>query len=178
MHSLLSPFRMVGLVAVGVGLILLAGCDLQGPATSDNGQAIEEVPPTLRLLLPREIRIHPFTGTRTFDGNGGINGVDVRIQATDAYSDATKAFGVFRFELYEHQDFAGDPKGGRIAVWDVDLSQPKANLVHWDNITRTYQFKLQWNQPIQTGDRYVLIASFDSRYTPRLFHERTFIAGQ
>jgi len=62
-----------------------------------------KLPAPLHLLLPRAISIHPFTGTRTFDKAGRVKGIDVRVEALDAYGDSTKAFGKFRFALYQHQ---------------------------------------------------------------------------
>jgi len=136
------------------------------------------VPAPIDLLLARTIRIHPFTQTRVLDEAGGIRGVDVRIEADDAYGDATKAFGDFRFEMYHFVTNSLDPKGERIATWNVSLLDPKQNLVHWDKITRTYEFKLQWDQPIPVGKRYVLVAVFSSPFTRRIMDERVFVSGQ
>lgn len=153
-------------------MTVAAGCNLQKSSVQ------QPVPSPISLLLPREIRIHPFTGARTFDEAGGIKGIDVRIEAVDTYGDATKAFGDFRFELYAYKPNSSDPKDARIAAWAVSLMEPKDNLVHWDNITRTYEFKLQWDKPIAVGQRFVLNAIFASPFTERLFTERVFISGQ
>jgi len=136
------------------------------------------VPEPIRLLLPEAVRIHPFTGTRIFDEKGGIRGIDVRIEASDYYGDSTKAFGDFRFELYTHRENSADPKGQRLAVWEESLITPEKNLLHWDKITHTYQFKLQWDRPVAVGKKFVLAATFSSPYTPRLFDERVFVSGQ
>lgn len=138
----------------------------------------QPVPEPLPLILPKTLNIHPFTGMRTFDEAGGIKGIDVRIEVKDTYGDTTRAFGDFRFELYTHQPNSLDPKGERLAVWDVPLINPDVNLLHWDNITRTYKFRLQWNRPIPVGSRFVLVATFSSPFSQRLFAERIFIAGE
>jgi len=138
----------------------------------------QAVPAPIDLLLPKTIRIHPFTQTRVFDEAGGIKGVDVRIEAVDAYGDATKAFGDFRFEMYDFVTNSLDPKGKRIATWNESLLEPKRNLLHWDKITRTYEFKLQWDRPIPVGKRYVLVAVFSSPFTRRIIDERVFVSGQ
>jgi len=156
---------------------LAAGCQMQ-PLTPTSQQARVQIPRPINLLLPREIKLHPFTGTRTFDAAGGIRGIDVRVQALDAYGDATKAFGEFRFELFEFVPNRPDPKGNRVNLWNNDLLDPKVNLVHWDPITRTYAFKLQWFNGIPVGERFVLTVTFASPYTDRLFDERVFVSGE
>jgi len=140
--------------------------------------AAKSVPEPIHLLLPTAIRIHPFTGTRTFDDSGGIKGVEVRVEALDAYGDATKAFGNFHFALHAYQPAAADERGKQIATWDESLLEPRKNLLHWDNITRTYRFKLQWYKPIPVGSKFVLAAAFDSPFTERKFAQRVFVSGQ
>ncbi len=164
----------------GLSLLLtvaVAGCKgdvLTGGA--DGGE--QSVPGPINLLLPHEIRIHPFTGTRTFDEAGGVRGIEVRVEARDAYADPTKAFGEFRFELYDYKPNRPDHRGDRLAMWRESLLEPEKNLVHWDEITRTYEFKLQWARAIPVGRRFVLVAVFDSPFTRRLFAERTAISGE
>ena len=165
------------LAAAALAVASLAACGPEGPGPAPRpGQ--QPVPPPIDLLLPGSIRIHPFTGTRTFDVKGGVKGIDVRIQALNAYGDATKAFGEFRFELYEFLPNSRDPKGKRLGLWRNDVLEPKVNLLHWDSITRTYSFKLQWYEPVPVGQRFVLAAVFSSPFTERLFDERVFVSGQ
>ena len=147
------------------------------PASRPAGP-IQKIPEPIHLLLPHRIRVHPFTGTRTFSDAGGIRGFEVEIEAHDAYADATKAFGQFRFELHAHAAPGPDPKGRRLVVWEVDLLKPKANMTHWNPITRRYTFRLQWDTPIPVGRKFVLTAIFSSPFTERLFGERVFISGQ
>jgi len=137
-----------------------------------------KVPTPLHLLLPKAIRIHPFTGTRTFDEAGGVKGIDVRVEALDAYGDATKAFGKFQFALYQHKADSPSPRGAQVATWEEDLLSAEKNLVHWDSITRAYAFKLQWYKAIPVGQKFVLAIDFSSPFTPRRFAERVFISGQ
>ncbi len=161
--------------------LLAAGCN-QGAWNFGTKGRVEDtpqsVPHPVDLLLPQTIRVHPFTGTRTFDEAGGIRGIDVRIEAVDAYGDATKAFGTFRFEMYHFVPNSLDPKGQRIATWTEDLLQPRKNVLHWDKITRTYQFRLQWDQAIPVGKKFVLLAYFTSPFTSRLDDQRVFTSGQ
>ena len=160
-------------------IIMLAatvGCNES--ADLNTAAADQQVPEPINLLLPKTIRIHPFTGTRDFDQSGGIRGIDVRIEAVDHYGDPTKAFGTMRFELYRFQPNSIDPKGKRIAVWEESTIEPAKNLLHWDKITRTYEFKLQWESPIPVGRKFVLQAVFTSPFSERMFAERVFISGQ
>lgn len=146
------------------------------PPPPENAQV--QVPEPIHLLLPRSIRIHPFTGTRSFDEGGGVRGIDVRIEALDAYGDATKAFGKFHFALYQHRAGRPDPKGARIETWEEDLLSPEKNRTHWDRITRAYQFKLRWFRPVPVGGKFVLVVTFSSPFGERKFAERTFVSGQ
>lgn len=176
-------------IAVLAAVMMLAGCqriqeEFEGikdltvePKGSPDLQTLI-IPEPINLLLPRTIRIHPFTGTRSFDPAGGIKGIDVRIEAKDGFGDPTKAFGDFRFELYTYIPYSPEPKGKRLAVWHESVIKPKKNLVHWDNIARRYQFKLQWDQGIPVGDRFVLAVTFTSPFTERLYDQRVFVAGQ
>jgi len=140
--------------------------------------ATGSVPYPLTLVLPKTISIHPFTGMRTFDDAGGTKGIDVRIEAKDSYGDTTRAFGDFRFELYSFKPNSLDPKDVKLATWDVGLMDPATNMLHWDNITRTYQFRLEWSRPIPPGQQFVLVAVFSSPYTERTFAERVFASAQ
>jgi len=145
----------------------LTGCDI--PWRPD------DVPPA---VMPAEIRLHPFTGTRQFSEAGGISGIEARVEAIDHFGDATKAFGTFRFEVYRYRPHQADPKGQRLAPWALELTDPQTNLRHWDNLSRTYKFRLVWNKPIPVGKRFVLRVVFSPLSGPRLFDERVFVSGQ
>ncbi len=179
MKKLSLNILAITLIALGLGYFLGCGdSSLSGPSFKAGATTEQvEIPAPINLLLPKSMRIHPFTRTRIFDETGGIKGVEVRVEAIDYYGDTTKAFGEFRFELYQYKPQSPDPKGKRIAVWEVPLLEPKMNLMHWDNITRTYEFKLQWDQPIAVGQKFVLVSYFSSPYSKRLSHEREFISG-
>jgi len=181
------PFQAPASLLAALLAVVSAGCDGEKfglrapwstPSARDANSPSMQVPEPIHLLLPQAIRIHPFTGTRIFDEAGGIRGIDVRIEAIDAYGDSTKAFGRFHFALHEYRPGKPDPKGRRIATWEEDLLEPKKNLIHWDNITRAYKFKLQWYRPIPVGSRFILVASFSSPFTERKFAERAFVSGQ
>ena len=140
--------------------------------------AARKIPAPINLLLPRAIKIHPFTGMRTFDAKGGVRGIDVQVETLDAYEDSNKAFGEFRFELYAYQTDQPGNKGKQLAMWQEDLLRPRKNLLHWNKLNKTYQFKLRWDKPLPAGQQYVLVAVFSSPFTQRLFDERLFTSGQ
>lgn len=159
---------------VALLIVLVGGCN--GSFQPNRPAAARQnVPEPLNALLPTQIRIHPFTGTRAFSEKGDVRGLDVRIEAIDAYGDANKAFGKFRFELYQFTPNSPDPKGARVAVWNVNVEDFKTNRRHWNKVHQTYQFKLAWNRPIL---KFVLVAVFQSRFGGRLFDERVFVTGR
>lgn len=173
---------MTTISAIVLGAALLAGCGGGGmsmtAAGGTGGVVVQKVPEPLHLLLPDSIRIHPFTGTRTFDEQGGIKGIEVRVEALDAYGDPTKAFGDWHFSLHAWQAGVADNRGKQVATWEEPLLTAQKNLLHWDSITRTYKFKLQWYKPIAVGHKFILTATFSSPFTERKFAQREFVAGQ
>jgi len=139
-----------------------------------------DVPEPVNMLLPQKIKIHPFTVTRTFDQSGGIRGVDVRLEVLNSFEEATKAFGDFRFEIFTHKANSIEPKGDVCGVWEVkpSLLDPKENLRYWNRSQQMYEFKLQWDQPIPVGRKFVLVAVFTSPFTPRMTAEQIFTSGE
>jgi len=139
-----------------------------------------DVPQPVNLLLPKSINIHPFTVTRTFDKGGGIRGVDVRVEAFNAFHEATKTFGSYRFEIYTFKSNSLEPKRTLCAIWEIEpsLLDPRENLRYWNRSQQMYEFKLQWDKPIPVGQKFVLVAVFTSPFTPRLTAQRIFTSGQ
>jgi len=138
------------------------------------------VPEPINLLLPRRITIHPaFTGTGRLGGKAdGPRGLEVRVKALDAYGDPVKAFGDFRFVLYTYRHLDQNPKGQKLVIWDERLLEPKKNQRHWDAISQSYKFFLQWDHEMPPGRRYLLEAFFASPFTDRFFDELVFTSGQ
>ncbi len=166
------------LAATGLGGCRTLGLELGPPSPQPAEPGSVEVPEPLNLLLPTEIRFHPFTRTRILDANGGVSGINVRIEAIDAYGDSTKAFGDFRFEMYQFRPNSPDCKGMRLATWHESVMEPGKNLVHWDKFARAYRFKLKWDHPVPAGQRFVLVAVFSSPFAQRLFAESVFVSGE
>jgi len=130
------------------------------------------IPDPIGLLLPTDIRIHQFTQAGTLDEEGKHTGLDVQVEAFDGFDDACKAFGVFRFELYSFVPNSTDPKGGRLASWELVLTDPKINLAHWQPIDRRYRFKLDGAPMTTPTGKLVLTVTFTSDYTRQKFHQR------
>lgn len=166
--------HVVAVVCV-LGCLALGGCG--GAGRGGSSGISQQVPVPVNLTLPKQVRIHPFTTIRSFDEGGQTQGLDVQIESLDSFGDSTRAFGEFRFELYTYKPNSADPKGKRVAVWTQPLLDPAVNAQHWDRIKRMYEFRLQWDQPIPEGRRYVLLTVFSSPFGPRLFDERVFMAG-
>ncbi len=152
---------------------LAAGCEIL-PTKGGGDIHTEKIPSPINLLLPETLEIHPFTQTGSFDKSAG--GVHARIQARDAFGDPTKAFGTLRFQLFEFKTQNQSQKGRQLEQWEVSISQPERNLVHWNRHLRSYEFKLGCNRSL-TG-RLVFVVTFTSPFTPRLSAERQITVGQ
>jgi hypothetical protein len=140
----------------------------------------QPVPAPIDLTLPRTIAFQGFTGgPRGLDSAGGSKGIEVHIATKDSFGHATKAFGEFRFELYDFHANATDPKGDRLAVWEVSTYDARANRDHWNEVHRMYEFRLGWDQSVPVGNKLVLVAVFSSPFTAeRLFAQHIFTAGE
>jgi len=166
---------------------LLAGCNGQrGQMAGDSGKpagvgggkdpAFQRVavPAPLNELLPKAIRIHEFTAAAELPK--GKQGIDMWIQVNDGFDSRNKAFGQFRFELRRLVPAEPEPAGELIRWWQIDLSDVARNKQHWQNTHMLYLFRLECDQPLVMGSRYVLVAVFDSPFTERLFTRRVFVA--
>ena len=165
-------------VSVVCTLGFFTGCDWvrwSSRGTSNTADRIK-IPPPINALLPQRIEVHPFTRIGVLSERGDIHGIDLCIRAVDSYGDATKAFGKFRFELYQFKPGSPDPKGALLAVWNENIETLKENRRYWDNISRTYRFKLAWDRETLPSEKFVIVVIFQSRYSDRLFAQRVISA--
>jgi hypothetical protein len=88
--------------------------------------------------------------------------LDARLQLVDADGQSTRALGKFRIELYEAERRAGDPRGRRLAWWNVDVQSRADNLRYFDPLIRGYKLQLSMDSVPAAGPatRYVLEATF------------------
>ena len=163
-----SPRRARALPA----LLLLV---LAGPAGCDGGAKTGTTPAP---LLPKSVRLHSFTGTRTFAAGGGVSGIEARVELRNQFDDATMALGTCQFSLYEHRPRQGDPRGRRLDFWSIDLTDPQTNQKYWDSISRTYKIPLAWDKPIPVGTKFVLEVAFSAPEGPRLFDQIVRVSGE
>ena len=136
------------------------------PINTENTSARQQ----LKLLMPSQLEILPFTKPRSWGNDYIPDGIEVVLRPLDSFGDQTKAVGTFRFELYQFRKAHADPRGQRIALWQVNLTSKKDQKLHWDKITRTYTFRLGWtkNMPPFKPGKYVLQVTYISPWNERI----------
>lgn len=140
--------------------LLATGCEIK-PINHGHYQT-EYVPRPISLLLPKQVKFHGFTQISKDQKT-----IEAYLSALDSYNDNNKAFGSFRFELYQYNAFAPGKKGKQLAQWEfVGLQDPKLNALHWDSISQSYKFSMKGG-PF-TASKYVLHAVFSSKFSKRL----------
>lgn len=127
-----------------------AGCGIGGPR--GNRPAIFE---------PAQMRINPtFTRFRSFDGDQTPDGIEADVELRDEFDDATKGGGFVYFELYGYDPQGADVRGEQVGEpVRYDLSTVDAQRDHWQNVVRTYRFRLPW-QDLDPTERYVLAVTY------------------
>jgi len=91
---------------------------------------------------PAQMHIHPLTRIST-DRSTGATVLEARIEFLDQYGTTTRGFGQIRLEL---SDQAGAVPSAFTDVWSIDLRLLERNRTHFDDVTRTYLFKLKLDQ--------------------------------
>jgi len=155
-----------GAVLTVLALAALPGC----PPAPQPGDV--PVPEPLNLLLPKRMRVHPFSSVT--DKADGSQQIEVRVEAVDAFGDSTKMFGELRFEACMLKPRSTDVRGQLLETWDASIMDGKTNLMHWDGITRMYVFKLDWERPQIGKQPFVMRVVFASPFTRRFIAEMTF----
>ncbi len=132
------------MLLVGLGAALPIGCPRATPPTRSplidgaSGSEISGWP-----FWPRWMRIHPLTRLVNDERLGHLV-IEVRIELRDDFNHTTKGVGQVRFDLY---DAGGDTL---LTTWDrdtdtdklLDLRDLTLNARYYDDITRTYLFRL------------------------------------
>ncbi|HSI36956.1 MAG: hypothetical protein ACAI43_19985 [Phycisphaerae bacterium] len=152
---------------VAVALVVFAGgCQ---PAPRE-----DRVGADAALFGPADLRLHPFTAVKDFDGDAKPDGVEALIELQDRFRDPTKSTGTVIFELYDFQQARPDPRGQRLAYWRAPLLTLEEQRARWNRISRTYSFQLEY-PGISMNKSYVLQAWFEhsgKRLTSQVVLER------
>lgn len=143
-----------------------AGC---GQPASSNGTE-PTVDDLRKLTQPQQLVVLPFTKPKSFDDDAIPDGVEATVRVTDVMNDPVKAWGMFRFELYERRPASGDPRGNRLQNWSKAIGTVEDQKNYWDRVTQTYRFPLGWEgQPLQPDRTYVLDVTFAPPGADRIF---------
>jgi hypothetical protein len=132
------------LLSLGVALAWVAGCGLHAkPTTGVTSQAAARTAGAKEPFEPETIRIHPLTRIDTNPETGAPQ-VDVYFELRDRWNHGVKALGQVVLELYETPGPGSATRGGplQLRVWKVDLTDPDANAIPYDRVTRTYHISL------------------------------------
>ncbi|MHC5001758.1 MAG: hypothetical protein ACYTJ0_01405 [Planctomycetota bacterium] len=105
---------------------------------------------------PTAMRIHPLTRLVTAGEAGGPL-VEVRVEFVDRDGITTRAFGEVQIELLPSARRPSEP-----LAWRVHLDDLATNAMHFDDITRTYLFKLGLEEQDLTGPRELRVTLFGS----------------
>ncbi len=85
---------------------------------------------------PASIRLHPLT--HALRGEDVASIIEARLEFFDRFGDTTKGLALVRFELSSGEDGGGR----RLAEWEIDVRGVGASMDHYDDVTRTYLFRL------------------------------------
>ena len=116
----------------------------------------------LALMVPRSIKIQPFTKVDSFNADAVPDGITAVVRAYDKFGDPVKAVGLWYFELWTYENASGDRKGERLAFWDRNVSTAEEVRLYWTR-AQMLQFQLAWTsgvEQIKPGGKYVLTATY------------------
>lgn len=163
--------RRLGMFLLLAGLMSPA-CHRGAIGESADGPSGDEL---IQYYSPRSLKILPFTKPRSFDSDAVPDGIGVSLRTLDGAGDPVKAYGTFMFELYAYRPAIGTHKGPLIRSWTQPVVNIDQQKQFWERVTTTYEFQLSWEgQPLAPQQKYVLVATFQSPGSERLFDEYTF----
>ncbi len=145
--------RMVG----GAMVAVLAGCKSAPKVAPEKADM-------LSLLMPRQIRIQPFTKIKSFDADQVPDGILLVLRPTDEFGDPIKIVGHLYFELYAYKKASAERKGERIEFWERTLATAQDQKLYWDRTAQMYEFPLAWTRgaPPSPDHKYILTATYRS----------------
>ncbi len=149
----------------GLALLVLIGCKSNPKVDADTAN--------LGMLLPKQIKIQPFTKIKSFDDDRVPDGVAVVVRPTDQFGDPVKLVGHVYFELYAYQNASAERKGERIEFWDRTIATEKDQKLYWDRTAQMYEFPLGWTQgiPSSPSRKFVLTVTYRTPWNETLTDE-------
>jgi hypothetical protein len=97
---------------------------------------------------PVAMRLHPLTRLMT-DAHSGETIIEARLEFVDGDSQTTKAVGQLTLQVYP--DSVTPTGSGALETWNQDLRDVAVNRRQYDDVTRTYLFRLQATQALPAG---------------------------
>jgi hypothetical protein len=138
-------------------LLSLFGCD----GNLFHAQSSKDA---LQAFQVSKVRLQPsFTKISGTQGQAESGVIETFVELSDQFGDPIKALGTCRFEIYQYRPISSDPRGPRCeidGIQTVDLRDLQVNQKHWDNITRSYRFKIKLPPMSSGADKIVLQATF------------------
>jgi hypothetical protein len=124
-------------------VLIVPGCDGAGGAGPRWPRGASDPLSAYMPYTPARADITPLTDFVTAAGADKASQLKVYVSLLDSFNCQIKSPGAFRFELYEHVERSGSPKGKRIVLWpDFDLTDSAANNSYWRDFLRAYEFHL------------------------------------
>jgi hypothetical protein len=138
--------------------------DWKKPATkSFSGSSTARWP-----FWPVRMRVHPLTRLVTATGKDGPSPanhwiIETRVEFQDVDGLSTKACGQMTIQLYEGPTQKADE--GRVKTWNSDLRDLAENQSRFDDVTRTYLFRLSIapNELTEQSQLRVMFVSEDGK---------------
>ena len=104
---------------------------------------------------PVKMDIMPLTEFVEPNSPEGKTKIKVYVSLSDSFDCQVKSPCVFRFELYEHIQRSGEPKGRRLIIWpDMNLNNTVENNRYWRDFLRAYEFNFDFEP--QKTQNYIL----------------------
>jgi hypothetical protein len=142
--------RCGGLLLAAVSL-LPAGCDAtdalsaQGASSPGDPGVVDSV---RWPFWPTSMRVHPLSRVVT-DRDRGRTVIEARIELVDGGGDTAKGYGQVRIDLQDASE-----AGSEVLVsWNSDLRDLALNEQHFDEVTRTYLFRLETEDALPSRPR-------------------------
>jgi len=97
---------------------------------------------------PVSMRVHPLTRLM-IDRQTSEQIIECRLEFQDSQGQTSKASGQLTLQIYPES--STPLGGGALQTWNQDLRDLEINHQRYDDVTRTYLFRLQITQPLPAG---------------------------